>query len=799
MMNRLTLAEGALDRKQEAKRKVRLPAFAAPKIKRKEGTLFKLAVVGFLLGRASILNTMFPFGMAYLAALTVENKALALPLAVVTGLGSFTVQPRLLSAGLFGGILLFAAINAWLFRTKTLSGVFTALLAAFCLLAGRMPFLGRQSSPLYQVLLYSFEAGLCVVVTFIFLYGISLFSSRPEDKSFTNEEVIAAVIIITTALSGVGMYEIGEIKVASVLAKMFVLTVAFAGGGAVGAAAGTAAGVVLSITKPVSPALLGMLSFSGMLSGAFQELGRLGAGLGAVLGTAVLALFLGDPAALPRQLTETGIAFGLFLLIPREWLKNLAVLIPGTAEQGAVREKREKKLLAKAADRLQDISRIFAEVGDIFRSGVNDGQQADNERPGLIRAVADRVCSTCRQYFSCWENSSAGACRIVDALWDAVEKRGGCTADDFPPMLKRHCLSPDCLVQTINHLSELKKLHDTYERALNESRNLVAEQLKGFAEVVEKMAAAVNAESSVPAQTDRAAKQLRSLGIPVRRIECHAGRNGPSLIVHKEPCRGEKECAFVVAPVMGKAMGRTMSVEPARCGLKAGHGCEVRLIPSPSYSLVTGFAQMAKDGAPLSGDSFACRDLPDGRSLVIISDGMGVGPEAASESSTAVHLLEKLFAAGFDEKLVIRTVNTVLALRSVNESFATVDLVLFDRGNGDVKFFKIGAAASFIKRGGKVETIHASTLPIGILAEVTAEPIVRHLQPGDLLVMASDGVVECRRGIGEGDEWLERYLTFSKTRDPQTVADEILAAAVSQSKGKVNDDLTVVAFRVEEM
>ena len=59
-------------------------------------------------------------------------------------------------------------------------------------------------------------------------------------------------------------------------------------------------------------------------------------------------------------------------------------------------------------------------------------------------------------------------------------------------------------------------------------------------------------------------------------------------------------------------------------------------------------SQLAK--RDVSGDSFNVVTLKDGRELIVLSDGIGVGRKAARESKATVNLLEELFNTGFGRR-----------------------------------------------------------------------------------------------------------------------------------------------------
>ncbi|MDB5085150.1 MAG: spoIIE, partial [Bacilli bacterium] len=206
----------------------------------------------------------------------------------------------------------------------------------------------------------------------------------------------------------------------------------------------------------------------------------------------------------------------------------------------------------------------------------------------------------------------------------------------------------------------------------------------------------------------------------------------------------------------------------------------------------------AKDGKVLSGDSFTMLDVGNGKYAVAVSDGMGNGERAMQESSAAIRLLGQLLKAGFDEQTAIKTVNSVLLLRSQEEMFTTLDLALIDLFTARTEFLKIGSAPSFIKRGQTVKAIRGENVPIGILQEIDIQTLEIELQAGDLLVLLSDGILEAPRHVEDREQWLRHQIEQFQSQDPQQVADLLMELAVRVNGGRISDDMTVVVARVDQ-
>lgn len=208
-----------------------------------------------------------------------------------------------------------------------------------------------------------------------------------------------------------------------------------------------------------------------------------------------------------------------------------------------------------------------------------------------------------------------------------------------------------------------------------------------------------------------------------------------------------------------------------------------------------GVAKRARGGAVVSGDTHLVQEVMPGRVAIGLSDGMGVGPDAAWESAAALALLEEMLRAGFSEALAVRAVNTALLVRDPAERFATLDVMVVDLDQHESQLLKVAAAPTFWVRGGQVEVIRGESLPVGILESVQVTPLCRKLEAGDVVVMVSDGALMVPEGRGE--ERLAGYLQTVTLERPDVMAETLLSLMLDlEEGGTARDDALVMVIRV---
>lgn len=199
-----------------------------------------------------------------------------------------------------------------------------------------------------------------------------------------------------------------------------------------------------------------------------------------------------------------------------------------------------------------------------------------------------------------------------------------------------------------------------------------------------------------------------------------------------------------------------------------------------------------------SGDTAVTCRLPDGSQAFILSDGMGKGMKAAAESQAVINKLRKLLKEGSSVAYAIKEVNRIMIEQSgKEENFATIDLAIIDKQTGRAKFYKMGAALSFLVRGNKIRRIQRPALPVGIIPSLKLTNVTAKLRPGDVLIMVSDGITEADRNDLSA-HWLEEYLVANaQVMGPRVLAGKIVSEAQLRYADRETDDLTVVVGKIE--
>ena len=169
---------------------------------------------------------------------------------------------------------------------------------------------------------------------------------------------------------------------------------------------------------------------------------------------------------------------------------------------------------------------------------------------------------------------------------------------------------------------------------------------------------------------------------------------------------------------------------------------------------------------------------------------MGSGGGAAVDSTMAAALITRLLESGMSYESALHLVNSALAVKSGEESLATVDGARIDLYTGQMSLFKAGAAPTVVVRDGRGLEIDSNSLPAGILSPIRFERSDISLGLGDFVILLSDGATT------QGSGWIARMAEEEKPRDLNEFCKKIATTARLRRNDGREDDITVLCCRL---
>ncbi|PLR91895.1 stage II sporulation protein E [Bacillus sp. T33-2] len=766
----------------------------------KKGYIFLF--IGFLLGRALILSKLTPFALPFFAAVYFTRKDRA-PIALF----GMVAGAATISAGNAAYTFSSAFLFLFMFRVskKWLKNELKALpVFIFMTLLASKPLetliIYRHIS-MYEWLMAGVQASLGYILTLIFLQSIPLLTIGNRRQSLKTEEIVCVIIMLASVMTGTIGWSLYDLSIEHVMSRYLVLIFSFVAGATVGSTVGVVTGLIFSLANISSFYHMSLLAFAGLLGGLLKEGKKVGVAVGLLIATLLIGMYGEGGGTVSKTLLESSAAILLFLLTPSSLTSKIAKYIPGTVEYSAEQQQYMRKMRDVTAQRVAKFSNVFEALSNSFAS-INDHageEETDRDMDYFLSNVTEKNCQTCFKKEHCWTRNFNTTYEYMSEIMQEMDRNAGIVPQKLTRDWEKHCTRSKKVMETMQQQLTFYQANRKLKKQVQESRRLVADQLLGVSEVMGDFAKEIQRErENHHKQEELILEALQDFGVQIEHVEIYSLEQGNIDIDMTIPyCQGHGECEKLIAPMLSDILKETIVVNSEACASSGNGFCQVTFRSAKAYTVTTGVAHAAKDGDLVSGDSFSMIELGVGKYAIAISDGMGNGERAHSESTETLMLLKKILQSGIEEKVAIKSVNSILSLRTTDEIFSTLDLAMVDLQNASARFLKIGSTPSFIRRGNKMIKIQASNLPMGILQEFEVDVVSEQLKAGDLLVMMSDGVFEGPKHVENYDLWMKRKILEMHTEDPQAVADLIMEEVIRSRSGSIEDDMTVVVAKID--
>ncbi|MEH7093594.1 stage II sporulation protein E [Neobacillus vireti] len=763
---------------------------------------YLLVLVGFLLGRALILAKLTPFCLPFFASVYLIKRDRA-PLALI-GLivGASTISLGN-AAFTFAVTVLFLTIyrmsEKWLTNEVRSLPFFVGIILG----VGKLieSFILSRQLTLYDLMMVGVQASLAFILTLIFLQSIPLLTLNKRRQLLKTEEIVCLIIMLASIMSGTIGWKVYDMSIEHIMSRYLVLVFSFIAGATVGSTVGVVTGLIFSLASVSSFYHMSLLAFSGVLGGLLKEGKKIGVSIGLFIATLLIGMYGEGGGSILQTVLETLSAILLFLLTPQALTSRLAKYIPGTPEHTAEQQKYMRKMRDVTAQRVSQFSGVFHALSKSFSQMevMQEDEEENREMDYFMSNVTERTCQTCFKKEQCWAKNFNTTYASMEEIIHEMDQNDGNVSPRMAREWEKICSRPKKVYETIGQQLTFFQANLKLKKQVRESRKLVAEQLLGVSEVMDNFAKEIQRErENHYKQEEQIMEAIQDFGIQIEQVEIYSLEPGNVDIEMTVPfCNGHGECDKLIAPMLSDILGETIIVNREECAVLPHELCNVNFRSSKAYTVDTGVAHAAKDGGLVSGDSYSTIELGLGKFAIAISDGMGNGERAHYESSETLQLLQKILQSGIEEKVAIKSVNSILSLRTTDEIFSTLDLAMIDLKDASARFLKIGSTPSFIKRGNKVIKIQASNLPMGILQEFEVDVVSEQLKAGDLLIMMSDGVFEGPKHVENYDLWMKRKVQELETDDPQEVADLIMEEVIRSRSGLIDDDMTVTVAKIK--
>jgi|SRR6185295_17182520 len=217
------------------------------------------------------------------------------------------------------------------------------------------------------------------------------------------------------------------------------------------------------------------------------------------------------------------------------------------------------------------------------------------------------------------------------------------------------------------------------------------------------------------------------------------------------------------------------------------------LPPLPGYL----FAHSYRTANEVGGDYYDLTLLPDGRLSLMMGDASGHGMAAGLVMAIANATLQTALDLDPSPERVLALLNRTLCRTGNKRTFMSVFYAVLTPETGVLEYVCAGHPFPLLRRAdGSIEELGCGGFPLGIREPLEVVRRTVSLQPGDLLVLYTDGLPEAVDALGKtafGYERIQAALELGGS--PQTVHDNVLSSFDRHAgEEPLLDDLTLVVI-----
>ena len=668
-----------------------------------------------------------------------------------------------------------------------------------------------------QVLIYDILTAICMSIIIVIFYkvfsnSLSVITNYNEKMAFSIEEVLGASLLCSIALCALGEFSVFGFCVRNILSIFIVLVLGWKHGVLIGTTAGVTIGVTLGIIANSEPVVVAAFAISGMIAGVLNKFGKIGVICGFVLGNIVLSYVASGLVFNVILLKEILIAGIALLAVPKNVNLNIESMLGDKKLLPLIRNRRLNNS-TDTINKLNNISGALKDMANTYKKAAATTITEEDIREKNKQQFIIEFLNTTEHLESniLYDITQDVEGKIVDDIFNYLLENQFIKERDLINILaknnnyvvgfdedeKKKNYDIEKMVNAINSAFRLSKMNFIWSKKLDEEKKNFETQLNGVSKAISEIAENIDKENKSEDLFDDKKEQivllLKQKNIIVQEISLTKKENDRyrvSLYIDNQD--GENK-GKTITNIINKVLEEKMIIQEREV-IENENITKYEIISDDKFLLDIGISQYTKDGMSVSGDSTIKMKLKDGKYLLVISDGMGSGPEAKKSSQIVTKMLKRLLNSGFERDTSVELINSNL-LNVADDVFATLDIAIIDLYKGNIEFIKNGACPTYIKNSKKVQIIKSLTLPTGVVNQINTDVFDKDIDSNDIVVMISDGIMDSNIEYKNKELWVKYFLEDMETTNPQKIADIILKESIDNNFGKVKDDMSIIVCK----
>jgi len=234
--------------------------------------------------------------------------------------------------------------------------------------------------------------------------------------------------------------------------------------------------------------------------------------------------------------------------------------------------------------------------------------------------------------------------------------------------------------------------------------------------------------------------------------------------------------------------------------LEVAREIQLAMLPAGTYrAFDIEICGVTRPANTVGGDFYDVLPLPDGRVILALGDVAGKGSPAALLMALLLAVLRTLVDERLEPKPLIERLNAQIVRHSPSSRFITFFYAVYTPATGSLAYVNAGQNPPLIRRrDGRYERLTATGVALGMFDRATYDTLETRIEPGEMLIMYSDGITETEDPAGGPleepglQEVIERHLRDTPAELSAHMISEVEAFAQAP---RFADDLTILILK----
>ncbi len=731
--------------------------------------------VGFCFSQLNALGDMSPFAVSFLSVLPFE---FCFPCFIGSALGYFIALPWQFALKYTAALSVTVLFRLFVHRCfpKIDGSTANYIMAFFSLFSAGMVTLLFSEYTFMNTALVILESvlGVCSCTFFLRAFKTPVFNTGISHLQAKDSiSLVLSLCIFLLCMSGFTLEGVSPARILSCLTVMFA---ALYKGSSAGAVTGVCTGAALCI-NPEFRHLFPAYALGGLVSGVFSPFGQIGTASAFALCYAAVCVISGMDEGFIISLIEMGIAFAAFLIVPVKYISSLQDFLQKSGMTGDNPvNKQVSAHLKKAANNIYDVSKIVSTVSDKLDNVINP------ELNLLFANIQQKVCDGCENKSDCWSRNFNSTATDILRL-TGIEKR-----NKGKRPLEKICKRSQ---QLLSFTAVSKKDYTdsiATKMKIKEMRRVLTDQFSGIGDFLFEISEQVSESRIIDTARSTAIRTaIQDSGTYIDALSYYTNSVGSvtvEITILDKIYDFDRKKVKTIIELMTKRFFDSPKIKTTESRTTIIY---TEKLP---FTAQAGFYQKPLKENTVCGDTVAITEGCCNNFCALISDGMGTGKRAAVDSVLTASLMKKLLSAGFSFNSALKIVNSSLIAKSTDESISTIDGAEINLYTGKADFYKAGAAISFVRKSNNVVTVEKSSLPLGVIRDISFARHTATLEAGDIILLLSDGVTAGDCG------WISDELLSWSTNSMEDLARHIVNLADLRKEKGTADDMTALAIKL---